>query len=118
MALFAMLGKNSDNGLLKGIGRLTDPAGIWGGNKGMSADQKAANMLTGGFSGLIGQNKDNFITKGLEDASLFGTSANQKQANVDSFGNTPRPYLSDYGQMDLTNTPVQQSIWARYNPRG
>lgn len=100
-----------------GWARAVDPAGFFGGNKNRSTDQKFSDILTGGLASNIGSiggpQKDD-----LANASLLGESANAKQARIGSFGNTPRPYLSDYGQMDLTNTPVQQSIWARYNPRG
>lgn len=108
------------------LNSMLDPAGIFGGNKGLSQDQKITKMLTGG---LVNGKQDTrnplgqFIQTESDQASNFGPSKNERDDVINSFGNSQKPVFP--GAMDSfdpnsgrPNYPGTQSVWARYNPRG
>ena len=70
----------------KSLSGLMDPGGLFGGNKGKTADQTYANMLTGGFSSLIGLNKNNALNQYLNNSSFLGESKNQRDERINQMG--------------------------------
>ena len=103
------------------LNRLRDPAGIFGGNKGMSQDQKMASYLTGGFSNVAGGGQGGFTN----DSAVMGPSKNDRDNSINSLGTTPKPifpgatspFNPEQGQPEYPGYQ-SKSIWAGYNPRG
>ena len=110
------------------LNSMMDPAGLFGGNKGLSADQKMQKFLTGGVvNPNMPQNTPlgKFSVDASNDSGVLGMSKNQRDDSINSLGTTPKPIFPG---ADMAYDPETQgrpdypglnrSIWAGYNPRG